>query len=269
VDAGNLTWQASRMEVYAAQVTQLDTEVGRLLSTLDETGTRENTLVLFLSDNGACAERPALAGQAGLDTADGQPMVPGNIPGVFPGPSNTYQSYGMEWANVSNSPFRKYKRWVEEGGISSPGIASWPAQLAAGGMDHSFLHFIDVMPTLLELAEAPYPEEFGGQPILPMEGESFAAVLTSPVGSASLVRQRTCFWEHMGHRAARHGRWKVVSDRPTGGFELFDMVTDRTEMRNVAASYPEITDELSAEWNDWKLRTQVRTWSDRREYRPA
>lgn len=261
------TWQASRMEVYAAQVTELDTEIGRLLATLDETGTRDNTLVLFLSDNGACAEEPSSFKHTEVPTANGKPMKPGNIPGLFPGPSDTYQSYGIGWCNVSNSPFRKYKRWTEEGGISSPAIASWPARLGAGGTDHTFLHLIDVMPTLLELAQTSYPHEFNGQPLTPLEGESFAGVLTSAAGSTTLARSTPRFWEHMGHRAARQGRWKVVADKPTGPFELFDMVSDRTETRDLAAAYPDVTSQLSTAWNDWKLRTHVRTWSEHRGYR--
>ena len=158
-----------------------------------------------MSDNGACAEVPSLHRHTGAPTANGKPMRPGNIPGLFPGPSDTFQSYGLSWANVSNSPFRKYKRWTEEGGISTPLIASWPARLGAGGTDHTFLHLIDVMPTLLELAQTTYPQDFNGQPVTPLEGESFAAALTSAAASTTLTRSTARFWEHMGHRAARRG----------------------------------------------------------------
>jgi arylsulfatase len=268
-DAQDKAWQASRMEVYAAQVTELDTEVGRLMSALVESGARDNTLVLFLSDNGACAELVPPTKKSHVPTVNGKPMKAGNIPGLFPGPSDTFQSYGMEWAEVSNSPFRRYKRWTEEGGISSPLIASWPARLGAGGTDHSLLHVIDVMPTLLELAQTPYPQGYAGRTLTPLEGESFAGVLTSSASTTMLERSAPCCWEHMGHRAARQGRWKVVADQPVGPFELYDMATDRTETRNLATAYPDITAQLAGIWDDWKLRTHVRTWNDHHGYRPT
>jgi arylsulfatase A-like enzyme len=144
--AGQKDWQAARMEVYAAQVSLMDEGIGEILDTVEQLGIRDNTLILFLSDNGACAEIPKDGGKKKIPTSDGLPMQAGNIPGLFPGPSNTYQSYGVDWANASNSPFRKYKRWTEEGGISTPLIASWPAALPAGGVDDRFLHIIDLMP---------------------------------------------------------------------------------------------------------------------------
>ena len=258
-------WQAARMEVYAAQVTLMDEGIGQILDTLEQLGLRENTLVLFLSDNGACAEVVKPRKHGNVPTANGLPMQSGNIPGLFPGPSNTYQSYGIDWANASNSPFRKYKRWTEEGGISTPLIASWPGTVSAGGLDDRFIHIIDLMPTFLSLAGAPYPTTYAGDAITPLEGHSFVAALADVPGWS---RPGACFWEHMGHRAARHGRWKVVSDQPTGPFELFDMTEDRTEVHNVASQHRDITRQLGAEWESWKVRTGVRTWSPRTHYRP-
>ena len=266
---GNADWQASRMEVYAAQVTLMDQGIGQILDSLDRLGIRENTLVLFLSDNGACAEIPQTKQRSNLPTANGLPMIVGNIPGVYPGPSNTFQSYGVEWANASDSPFRKYKRWVEEGGISTPLIASWPGTIPAGGIDNRFLHIIDLMPTFLELANATYPDSYDGRALIPLQGHSFASVLRNQPGSADWVRPGICFWEHMGHRAARAGRWKIVADKPIGAFSLFDMETDRTEVTNVSADHPFVTQQLGQAWDEWKARTGVRTWSPRSQYRPV
>ncbi len=268
-ETGWKNWQSARMEVYAAQVTLMDDGVGKVLDTLEELGIRDNTLVLFLSDNGACAEIPRDKNKGKIPTSNGLPMQAGDIPGLFPGPSNTYQSYGVDWANASNSPFRKYKRWTEEGGISTPLIASWPGTLPVGGVDDRFLHIIDLMPTFLELAGASYPTSFGDHRLTPLEGASFAPILKNAPNSLTWKRPGSCFWEHLGHRAARQGRWKVVSDHSTGKFELFDMTSDRTETRNVAAQNPAITRDLGAQWEAWKVRTGVRTWHPHMHYRPT
>jgi arylsulfatase len=187
----------------------------------------------------------------------------------MPGPSNTFQSYGIDWANTSNTPFRMYKRWTEEGGISSPFIASWPGTLPAGGLDHRLLHVMDLMPTFLELAGSTYPKTYNGHQITPVEGQSFAPILTDAAGSDAWTRDGMLFWEHLGHRAARDGDWKIVSDEPTGGWELFNMVDDRTETVDVSAQHPEIVARLSAAYDAWKARVGVRTWSPTTGYQPS
>jgi arylsulfatase len=265
--ASDKEWEQRRMEVYAAQITIMDEGIGRIMATLDQLGLTENTIVLFLSDNGACAETVTPTNKhAQQITRNGLPMVSGNLPTVMPGPSNTFQSYGIDWANTSNTPFRMYKRWTEEGGISSPFIASWPGTLPTGGVDHRLLHVMDLMPTFLELAGGTYPETFAGHPITPTEGQSFASVLANSEGAAEWTRDGMLFWEHMGHRAAREGDWKIVSDEPVGGWELFNMADDRTETVDLSSQNPEMLTKLSNAYDAWKARVGVRTWNDSTGY---
>lgn len=260
-------WEQRRMEVYAAQVTIMDQGVGKIVDTLEQLGIADNTLVIFLSDNGACAEstRPNNK-HAQAITRNGRPMQAGNIAAVMPGPSNTFQSYGIDWANTSNTPFRMYKRYTEEGGISAPMVASWPGTLPKGGLDHRLLHVMDLMPTFLELAGASYPESRNGVPLTPVEGQSFAPVLANAPDQAQWSRDGLLFWEHMGHRAARKGDLKIVSEQPIGGWELFDLAADRTETTNLAAANPTALAELSTAYDDWQPRVGVRTWSERTGY---
>jgi arylsulfatase A-like enzyme len=266
--AADAAWQQRRMEVYAAQITIMDEGVGRIVSLLEELGITDNTLILFLSDNGACSELVHTGNKhAQTTTRNGKPMVAGNIPTVMPGPSNTFQSYGVDWAHTSNTPFRMYKRWTEEGGISTPMVASWPGTLSTGGLDHRVMHVMDLMPTFLELAGASYPTTFAGKAVTPTEGQSLASVLAGGADQASWSRRGMLFWEHMGHRAARQGTWKIVSDVPEGGWELFNMATDRTETVDLANQYPTMLSTLSSAYDAWKARVGVRTWSDVTEYR--
>jgi len=261
-------WEQRRMEVYAAQISVMDEGVGMIVDTLEQLGITEETLIVFLSDNGACSELVRIGNKhAQPVTRNGKPMVAGNIPGVMPGPSNTFQSYGVDWAHVSNTPFRMYKRWTEEGGISTPMVASWPGTLPAGGLDHRLFHVMDLMPTFLELAGANYPTTYAGRPITPTEGQSFAAVLAGADGQADWARSGMLFWEHMGHRAARRGDWKLVSDVPEGGWELFNMATDRTETVDLSSQFPSIVSVLSSAYDGWKARAGVRTWNELTEYR--
>ncbi len=265
--AADPAWEQRRMEVYAAQVTIMDEGVGKIVQTLEQLGIADNTLVMFLSDNGACAELVHTHNKhAQTLTRNGKTMIPGNVPGVLPGPSNTFQSYGIDWANTSNTPFRMYKRYTEEGGISTPLVVSWPGTLPKGGLDHRLLHVMDLMPTFLDLAGATYPKTRDGLAITPVEGQSFAPVLANVADQASWSRQGTLFWEHMGHRAARAGDWKVVTDQPVGGWELFDLAADRTETTNLAARNPAKLAELSAEYDAWQARVGVRTWSETTGY---
>jgi arylsulfatase len=260
-------WQQRRMEVYAAQVSIMDEGVGRIVATLEQLGLTENTLVLFLSDNGACAEEVKSHNKhAQPITRNGLPMMPGNEPSIMPGPSNTFQSYGIDWANTSNTPFRMYKRWTEEGGISSPFVASWPGTLPPGGLDQRLYHVMDLMPTLLDIAGGQYPTTYKGNVITPTEGQSFAPVLTNAPGQSSWTRDGMLFWEHMGHRAAREGDWKIVSDKPIGGWELFDMTTDRTETVDLSAQNPAMLARLSAAYDAWQTRVGVRIWSNKTGY---
>ena len=156
-------WQDIRMAVYAAQVDRVDQGVGRILAALRSAGAYDNTLIMFLSDNGGCAEFLAEDGSLpqparyGGVSPDGTPVVVGNIPGLRPGGPQTFMSYDLPWANASNTPFRRFKRWTHEGGISTPFILSWPARIREPGIVHSPVHLIDIMPTCLDAAGARHP----------------------------------------------------------------------------------------------------------------
>jgi len=274
----NQAWEARCMEVYAAMLDCMDQGIGRLVEALKRNGQFENTLILFLQDNGGCAEGmgrngpfkprsdaptlPPLAkdylqpDMIPKQTRDGFPMRQGK--GVMPGGADTYIGYGKAWANVSNTPFREYKHWEHEGGISTPLIAHWPAGITrerAGKLEAQPAHLIDLMATCVDLAGAQYPAEFAGQRIQPMEGVSLApAFAGKPLG-----RTQPLFWEHEGNRAIRIGDWKLVSKHP-GGWELYDLAADRTEMHDLAAQQPERVKEMAAQWEAWAQRVGVLPW---------
>jgi arylsulfatase len=240
-DAGDKALRDLSMAVYAAQIDRMDQSIGRLLKRLEETGASENTLVLFLADNGGCAEE-INRGKAG----------------VGPGGPESYLSYGMPWANASNTPFRLYKHWVHEGGISTPLIAYWPGKIREpGSITHQSGHLIDLMATCVDVGGARYPTTFNGQAITPLEGKSLGPVFE---GRQRELHAALC-WEHEGNRAARQGKWKLVSRFETGNaWELYDMEADRTEMNNLAAGEPARTKELSAVWEAWAARVGVQPW---------
>ena len=152
----------------------------------------------------------------------------------MPGPDDTYLSYGLPWANVSDTPFRLYKHWVHEGGISTPLIVYWPQRIKdKGTLRKQTGHVIDIMTTCVDLAGAEYPSEFNGQKIKPMEGKSLLSVFDN-----NPAEDRTLFWEHEGNRAVRQGEWKLVAKGKTGPWELYNMVDDRTETKDLAEKFP-------------------------------
>ena len=257
-DATDKEWQERRMEVYAAMVDRMDQGVGRIVDALRRTGQEQNTLILFMADNGGCAEE--LGPKAGglhvpKQTHDGRAVRVGNIPGLMPGGEDTYQSYGIPWANASNTPFRLYKHWVHEGGISSPLIAYWPGKTKAGSITHEPGHLIDVMSTCVDVAGAKYPRERAGKQVTPMEGTS----LRPAFNGGKLNRRDALYWEHEGNRAIRDGRWKLVSKFP-GQWELFDLEADRTETNDLAAKHPDRAERMAAQYEKWAQRAQVQPW---------
>jgi arylsulfatase A-like enzyme len=261
-EAPRQDWQAMRMAVYAAQVERMDRGIGTIVDKLREVGRLDNTLILFLADNGGCAEE-IKEDWKGLHvpkaTRDGRPVRVGNDPAVMPGAEDTYQSYGLAWANASNTPFRRFKHWVHEGGIASPLIAHWPAGLKAapGSLTGQVGHLIDIMATCLDVAGAPYPESYRGLPITPLEGKSLRPILEGKARDG----HEALFWEHEGNRAVRRGRWKLVSQYP-GGWELYDIEADRTELRDLAAAHPAVVTELAAAYDRWAARCGVRPWDE-------
>ncbi len=258
-EAPNKEWEAARMAVYAAQVDRLDRNVGRILARLRETGAEQNTLVMFLSDNGGCAEELTPDWKylfIPQKTHDGRPVRLGNNPAVMPGAEDTYQSYGQSWANASNTPFRLYKHWLHEGGIATPLIASWPSVMRQRNtFTHQTGHVIDIMATLVDIGGAKYPETYSGQRIKPLEGLTLAPVLR---GGKRRDHAEIC-WEHEGNRALRQGKWKLVSRYPDR-WELYDIEADRTEMRNLAKQYPGRAEQMAGRWQRWADRSGVLPW---------
>jgi len=255
-------WLLRCMEVYAAQIDRMDQGIGRIIKALEETGRLDNTFLLFLSDNGACAEDipEGVDVQSLVDdlmiaqakTRDGRPVLLGNDPTVMPGPEDTYQSYGVAWANMSNAPFRLYKHWIHEGGIATPLIVHWPEGIDdKGGVRHVPGQLPDLMATVLEITGAVYPQNYKGNEILPLEGISLAKSF-----DADYDRQEPLFWEHEGNAAVRVGKWKLVRNYPAP-WELYDMEKDRTETQDLASGHPERVKEMLALYEDWAQRCGV------------
>ena len=237
-------WEALRMAVYAAQIDRMDQAIGRVVAALEAKGSLDNTLIMFLSDNGGCAEFlqedtfSPTPHRYNIPTVDGREMRVGNLPHLRPGGADTFMSYDIAWANASNAPFRRFKSWVHEGGISTPFIAHWPAGIEARGIVHDAAHIVDVMPTCVEVAGTEYPSEFAGQPIQSCEGESLVAAFDSN----RRVRSQPIWFEHEGNSAVRDGDWKLVCRHRAGhrhGWELYNIADDRTELDDRAETETE------------------------------
>ncbi len=253
-EAADRDWQAKRMQAYAAQIERMDRGVGQIVSALEESGRLDDTLVIFLSDNGASPEILPLidpeffAGRRDIlpiSARDGRPMRIGNTPDIVPGDEDTYASYGRAWANLSNTPFRFYKRWVHEGGISTPLIVHWPAGgVSTGAIIHAPFQLVDVVPTVLAATGAAYPPRSREQ-AHPLEGQSMLPVMRGEAFTLAPL-----YWEHTGNAAIRVGDWKLVReyDRP---WELYDIASDRAESRDLAAERPDLAAELTEAWERW------------------
>jgi arylsulfatase len=230
-----------RMAIYAAQVDRMDENVGKIVAALKTQKQLDNTLILFLSDNGGCAEGGMLGGGTAASLG---------------GHNGYLLSYGKAWAGVSNTPFRFYKHFVHEGGISTPLIAHWPAGIARKGQFEAQPgHLIDVMATCVDVAGADYPKEQAGQAVPPLEGRSLV-----PAFAGKPIEREALFWEHEGNRALRVGAYKLVARRPQGDWELYDMTKDRTEVHNLAAAEPERVKTMAATWDSWAKRTHAIPW---------
>jgi len=261
-DAGNKAWLTRCMEVYAAQVDRMDQGVGRIIAALDKSGQLDNTIVIFLSDNGGCAEDipenvtvDELVNKlmiAKSHTRAGEPVHFGNDPGRMPGPENTYQSYGTAWANLSNAPFRLYKHWIHEGGISTPLIVHWPQGIVdAGAIRHTPGYLPDIMATVVDLTGAQYPDAWDGNAIAPLKGQSLAPAFDGDGGERAPM-----FWEHEGNAAVRIGRWKLVRNYPAA-WELYDMEMDRTELHDLASAQAVRVADMARQYDAWAARCGV------------
>jgi len=255
------TWQAERMAVYAAQVAAIDRGVGRLLEKLKQAGKAENTLVMFLSDNGAAPDgglRPSTSGfgfgPPAANTAwrnDGVPIRPGSGPDNLPGPHDTFAAYGLAWANASNTPLRGTKLGAYEGGIRTPLVVRWPAVIRQrGSITKQPGHVIDFMATCLDVAGADYPAEFQGRHPLPVEGRSLRPIFA---GNERVAHDELC-WSVPQHQAIRVGQWKAVRPRNGGAWQLFDLAADGTETTDLAQREPERLAEMATRFDAWSVR---------------
>ncbi len=225
------------MAIYAACVWHMDKSVGDLVTALKQRGVYENTLILFMSDNGGNAE-------TGPN---------GRIDGKNPGCPNSNVYCGESWANLQNTPNRMFKHYNHEGGISTPLVAHWPDGIKAKGeFRNQPGHVIDIMATVADFGGATYPKELHGKEIQPLEGRSLR-----PAFDNQALQRDAIFWEHEGNAAVRTGDWKLVRRGAKGKWELYDLKTDRTEMHNLAASQPERVADMTRQWNAWAKRANV------------
>ncbi len=227
-----------KMAVYAAMVDRMDQGIGKVLAKIKTLGKWENTLVLFLADNGGCPETP-----------DTTPDIP-------PGPVEGYRALGPAWANASNAPYRKYKSTDYEGGACTPFIASWPGVIKQGTITDQVGHIIDVLPTFIDMTGAVYPEQISGSPqdalrqkLKPLAGKSLLPILQG--------RQRqghdVLYWQFSRAKAIRTGKWKLVR-YGQADWELYDLEKDRTELNNLAVQHPQKVKQMTALWEDWWIK---------------
>jgi len=239
------------MSVYAAMIDRMDQNIGKLLAHLEESGDLDNTVIFFLSDNGACHEAPHRG-----------------EPGALPGTPESFDGYEYSWANASNTPFSWFKHWTHEGGSSTPFIAWFPELIEGGVIDRQVAHIIDIMPTVAELTGSTYPETYEGNQIQPAEGISLVPILQG--------QQRTghdvLYWQHEGNRAVRKGDWKIVSrfdyeEMVHLPWELYNIAEDRSETRNVVDMYPQKRDSLIVLYDRWAERVGVMPYDELRKMR--
>lgn len=282
-----VAFEARCMEVYAAMIDNMDQGVGRIVESLKATGQDGNTLICFFQDNGGCAElfgrRPNQVATQRAEVATLEPLSDDSLQpdmepkqtrdgfpvrrgiGVLPGPSDTYVAYGQAWATVSNTPFREYKHWTHEGGISTPLIVNWPDGITErhGELIDTPSHLIDLMATAVELSGAEYPKTFhGGKSIKPMEGKSLVPVFKGTGG----IERDALYWEHEGNRAIRVGDMKLVWKKSgKAKWELYDLKADRTEQHDLAAEMPEQVEALAAKWQTYAERANVIPWPEKKQ----
>jgi arylsulfatase A-like enzyme len=233
-----------RMAIYAAMIDRMDKGIGKIINKLKEINKDKNTIILFLSDNGGSADDVK-----NWNYVTQKSGLPGSI--------NSIDSYEIPWSNVSNTPFRLFKKNVHEGGIATPFIAYFPRLIKSGTVDHQLAHIMDLMPTCLELAGIKYPEEFYRKKLKPIEGISLLPVLQNKIRR----EQKIICWEHEGSKAIRKGKWKLVLEYPQQNWELYDMEKDRTENNDLAENYPELVAELEKEYKSWSIKVGAEDWN--------
>jgi arylsulfatase len=232
LNAAQIDHQSIKMAIHAAMIDRMDREIGRILDQLRQMGAWDNTVIFFLSDNGASAEL--------MVRGDGHDRA------APPGSAATFLCLGPGWSTVSNTPFRRHKTWVYEGGISTPLIVHWPAGISARGeLRRNPGHVIDITPTILELADVQLNHaETQSSVAPPCPGKSLVPAFSRDLS----VARDYLWWLHEGNRALRAGDWKIVADKGAP-WELYDLNVDRIESNNVAAEHPDKVDKLAAEWS--------------------
>ena len=279
-DAPNKEWEIRLMETYAAMVDRLDQGLGNVIGALEKRKMLDDTLIMFIADNGGCAE--GMGRRKGIQYKDKdpdqlKPMKPTDLQTdmiprrtregvvmkqgteVMTGGADTYHGYGLSWANASNTPFRQYKHWVHEGGISTPLVAHWPNGIDEklnGKMDSQPAHLIDLMATCTDLGKAIYPEKIKDQAIVPLQGVSIAPAFTGK----KIVRKNPFFWEHEGNRAIRMGKWKLVAKGAKGPWELYDLEQDRTELNDLSEKHAHRAKEMAVLWEAWAVEAKAKPW---------
>ena len=279
-------WQIRRMQVYAAMIDIMDQGIGRIITALEKKGILDNTVIFYLHDNGGCAESlnsnqeeiaptpeqkqikyysadSVFIGKQPVYTRSGKFIRSGK--GVMPGPDSSWVTYGEEWANVSNTPFRLYKHWTHEGGIATPLIIHWPKGITAKGQLRTQPgHIIDIMATCIAITGVNYPVRFNGNEIQPYAGVSLLPAFTNKE-----IKRDLLFWEHEGNRALRVGNWKLVSrvqknkvftSADETAWELYDLGKDPTETNNLALQYPEMVKSLATRWEQEAIRLKAKPW---------
>jgi arylsulfatase len=225
------TFQATKMAIHAAMITRMDAEIGRLVSQLKKMGAYENTLILFMSDNGASAEQ----------------IIRGDLhdPAAPAGSAKSYLCLGPGWSTAANTPMRLHKHWNHEGGIASPLIVQWPRGISATGeLRHSPTHFIDVAPTILAAAGGSWPKMRNGAPVPARPGKS----LLPEFEKNGSVQRELLWWCHSGHRAIRMGNWKLVWRQQRKKWELYDLRTDRSETADLSKKDPQRVKMMADRW---------------------
>lgn len=226
------------MSIYAAQIHRMDQGIGQIMEQLEAIGEKENTLVFFLSDNGGTAEYDPFGTDFWDNFWEGE---------ARPGSGDTYHSYGSAWANLSNTPFRYYKKDTYEGGIATPFIVSWPAEIEGkGAISHEPGHINDVMSTICDIAGAEYPKTYNGNAIEPMQGKSLKPI----INGRQIENADPIYWAHVGNKAVRYGNWKLVAKKGKD-WELYNLKEDRTELNNIIDANKELSDTLIKKFNVW------------------
>lgn len=234
----------TKMAVYAAMIDRMDQNIGRIRAKLKELHQEKNTIIMFLSDNGASSE--SIKGPGFTPEVLAASSKPASDPTSF----TSYEFWG---ANVSNTPFRLFKHWEYEGGTATPFIANYPDVIKPGGIISRPAHIIDLMATCLDIAKVSYPQTYNGNKVIPTEGISLVPLLEGQKWAG----HNALFFEHEGNRAVRQGEWKLVSQKPLNKWELYHIKTDRSELNDLSAKYPDKVAAMEALYNEWAARAGV------------